>query len=354
MSRYLVTGCAGFVGSHLTEALLEQGQDVVGVDAFTDFYPRGVKEANLARARTSTRFSLIEGHLAELDTDDLLDGVRGVFHLAAQAGVRGSWGKSFSLYLTDNVLSTQRLFEAVARAGIRIVFASSSSVYGNADAYPTTEQTPPNPISPYGVTKLGCEHLMHTYRCELGLDAVALRYFTVYGPRQRPDMAFSRMLSALIRGDVFIVHGSGQQTRDFTFAADVVAATIAAMEAPRPASVYNVSGGGEASLRDVIEISEELAGRRLKVHNDAHAVGDVRRTVGDTTRIRRDLCWAPSTTLSEGLAAHIGWLQNSRPTSVGMEPPAVSAPATILAGRERRFTRASAREVPGTPPLRAL
>jgi nucleoside-diphosphate-sugar epimerase len=162
------------------------------------------------------------------------------------------------------------------------------------------------------------------------------------------------MLSALIRGDVFIVHGSGQQTRDFTFAADVVAATIAAMEAPRPASVYNVSGGGEASLRDVIEISEELAGRRLKVHNDAHAVGDVRRTVGDTTRIRRDLCWAPSTTLSEGLAAHIGWLQNSRPTSVGMEPPAVSAPATILAGRERRFTRASAREVPGTPPLRAL
>jgi UDP-glucuronate 4-epimerase len=333
LSRYLVTGCAGFVGSHLTEALLEQGQDVVGVDAFTDFYPRGVKEENLSRARVSTRFSLIEGHLAELDADYLLDGVRGVFHLAAQAGVRGSWGSSFSLYLTDNVLSTERLFEAVARAGIRIVFASSSSVYGNADAYPTTEETTPCPISPYGVTKLGCEHLMHAYRCELGLDAVALRYFTVYGPRQRPDMAFSRMLSALIRGDVFTVYGSGQQTRDFTFAADAVAATIAAMEAPRPASVYNVSGGGEASLRDVIEISEELAGRRLKVENDARAVGDVRRTAGDTTRIRRDLRWAPSTTLSEGLAAHIGWLQNSAPGWGRMEPAAVST-------RGRRFALA--------------
>jgi nucleoside-diphosphate-sugar epimerase len=295
----------------LTEALLEQGQGVVGVDGFTDFYARGVKEKNLARACASTRFSLIEGHLAELDVDYLLDGVSGVFHLAAQAGVRGSWGSSFSVYLTDNVLSTQRLFEAVARAGIRIVFASSSSVYGNAEAYPTTEEATPRPISPYGVTKLGCEHLLNAYRCELGLDAVALRYFTVYGPRQRPDMAFSRMLGALLRGDVFTVHGSGQQTRDFTFAADVVVATIAAMEAPRPASVYNVSGGGEASLRDVIEISEELAGRRLKVQNDARAVGDVRRTAGDTTRIRRDLGWAPTTTLSDGLAAQIGWLQNS-------------------------------------------
>lgn len=333
MSRYLVTGCAGFVGSHLTEALLEQGQDVVGVDAFTDFYPRDMKEANLSRARLSTRFSLIEGHLAELDSDYLVDGVDGVFHLAAQAGVRGSWGRSFSVYLTDNVFSTQRLFEAAARAGIRIVFASSSSVYGNADAYPTTEETTPCPVSPYGVTKLGCEHLMNAYRCELGLDAVALRYFTVYGPRQRPDMAFSRMLSALIRGDVFTVYGSGHQSRDFTFAADVVAATIAAMEAPRPASVYNVSGGGEASLGDVIEISEELAGRRLRVENDARAVGDVRRTAGDTTRIRRDLRWAPSTSLCEGLAAHIDWLLNSPAASGGMTPAAVST-------RRRRFTLA--------------
>jgi UDP-glucuronate 4-epimerase len=323
LSRYLITGCAGFLGSHLTEALLEQGNDVVGVDGFTDFYSRDAKYENLARARASNRFSLIEGHLTELDADRLLDGVSGVFHLAAQAGVRGSWGSSFSVYLTDNVLSTQRLFGAVARAAIRIVFASSSSVYGNAETYPTTEETPPRPISPYGVTKLGCEQLMHAFRSELGLDAVALRYFTVYGPRQRPDMAFTRMLSALLRGDVFTIYGSGQQSRDFTYAGDVVAATIAAMDAPRPGSVYNVSGGSEASLRDVIHISEELVGRRLAIENHARAVGDVQRTAGDTTRIHRDLGWAPSTTLSEGLAAQIGWLQD--PTNVAPSSGHLSA-----------------------------
>ena len=307
------------MGSHLTEALLEQGNEVVGVDGFTDFYSREAKYDNLARARTSDRFSLVEGHLTELDVDRLLEGVAGVFHLAAQAGVRGSWGNSFSVYLTDNVLSTQRLFEGVARAAIRIVFASSSSVYGNAETYPTTEATPPRPISPYGVTKLACEQLMHAFRSELGLDAVALRYFSVYGPRQRPDMAFTRMLSALLAGEVFTVHGSGRQTRDFTFAADAVAATMAAMDAPSPGNVYNVCGGSETSLRDVIHISEELVGRRLKVENDARAVGDVHRTAGDGTRIRRDLGWAPSTTLREGLAAHIGWLEDPRnfPSSFG-------------------------------------
>ena len=314
LRRYLVTGCAGFLGSHLTEALLEQGNDVLGVDGFTDFYSRDAKFENLSLARASDRFSFIEGHITELDADRLLDGVDGVFHLAAQAGVRGSWGSSFSVYLTDNVLSTQRLFEAAARASIRIVFASSSSVYGNAETYPTTEETPPRPISPYGVTKLGCEELMHAFRSEFGLDAVALRYFTVYGPRQRPDMAFTRMLSALLRGDVFTIYGSGQQSRDFTYAGDVVAATIAAMDAPRAGSVYNVSGGSEASLRDVIHISEELVGQRLAIENDARAVGDVQRTAGDTTRIHRDLGWEPSTTLSEGLAAQIGWLQD--PTNV--------------------------------------
>jgi UDP-glucuronate 4-epimerase len=311
LSRYVVTGCAGFLGSHLTEALLERGHDIVGVDAFTDFYSRDAKERNLARARESDRFSLLEGHLAELDAELLLRGVGGVFHLAAQAGVRGSWGSSFSGYLTDNVLSTQRLFEAVARAGVRIVFASSSSVYGNAEAYPTTEQTAPRPISPYGVTKLTCEQLMYGYRSELELDVVALRYFTVYGPRQRPEMAFSRLLGALLDGEAFTVYGTGDQTRDFTFAADAVAATIAAMEAADPASVYNVSGGGEASLRDVIDMSEELAGKRLRVENDARAIGDVRRTAGDNTRIRRDLGWSPATTLSEGLAAQLDWLQSS-------------------------------------------
>jgi UDP-glucuronate 4-epimerase len=347
LSRYLVTGCAGFLGSHLTEALLEQGNDVVGVDGFTDFYSRDAKYENLARAHASNRFSLIEGHITELDADRLLDGVSGVFHLAAQAGVRGSWGSSFSVYLTDNVLSTQRLFEAAACAAIRIVFASSSSVYGNAETYPTTEETPPHPISPYGVTKLGCEELMHAFRSELGLDAVALRYFTVYGPRQRPDMAITRMLSALLRGDVFTVYGSGQQTRDFTFAADVVDATIAAMDAPSSRNVYNVSGGSEASLRDVIHISEELVGRRLKIENDARAVGDVQRTAGDTTRIHRDLGWKPSTTLSEGLAAQIGWLQDRVNFPSSFEHPSARRKSSRQGdGRSRpslpAFSRASA------------
>ena len=342
VSRYLVTGCAGFLGSHLTEALLEQGNDVVGVDGFTNFYSRDAKYDNLAHARASNRFSLIEGHLTELDADRLLDGVGGVFHLAAQAGVRGSWGSSFSVYLTDNVLSTQRLFDAVARAGVRIVFASSSSVYGNAETYPTNEETPPRPISPYGVTKLGCEQLMYAFRSELGLDAVALRYFTVYGPRQRPDMAFTRMLTALLRGDVFTIHGSGQQTRDFTFAADAVAATIAAMEAATPGNVYNVCGGSETSLREVIHISEELVGRRLEVENDARAVGDVHRTAGDTTRIRRDLGWAPSTTLSEGLAAHLGWLQDPVNFPSRFEQPSAQRESSRQRdGRSRRALAAS-------------
>jgi UDP-glucuronate 4-epimerase len=326
----------------LTESLLEQGHDVVGVDGFTDFYSRDAKYDNLACSRASNRFSLIDGHLTELDADRLLDGVSGVFHLAAQAGVRGSWGSSFSVYLTDNVLSTQRLFEAAARAAIRIVFASSSSVYGNAETYPTTEETPPRPISPYGVTKLGCEQLMHAFRSELGLDAVALRYFTVYGPRQRPDMAFTRMLSALLRGDVFTVHGSGRQTRDFTFAADAVSATIAAMDAPSSGTVYNVCGGSETSLRDVIHISEELVGRRLEIENDARAVGDVQRTAGDTRRINRDLGWAPSTTLSDGLAAQIGWLQDPVNVSRCAEhPSAWRRSSRQRDGRSRRALAAS-------------
>ena len=328
----------------MTEALLEQGNDVVGVDGFTDFYSRDAKYENLARARASNRFSLIEGHLTELDADRLLDGVSGVFHLAAQAGVRGSWGSSFSVYLTDNVLSTQRLFEAVARAAIRIVFASSSSVYGDAESYPTSEDARPAPISPYGITKLGCEHLAYAYAKSFALDVIALRYFTVYGPRQRPDMAFTRMLSALLSGDVFTLHGSGQQTRDFTFAADAVAATIAAMDAPSPGNIYNVSGGSETSLRDVIHISEELVGRHLKVENDARAVGDVHRTAGDTTRIHRDLGWAPSTTLSEGLAAQIGWLQDPMnvPSSFG-HPSARRESSRRGDGRSRRSLAASSR-----------
>ena len=305
MSRYLVTGCAGFIGSHLVEALLARGHQVVGLDVFTTYYAPAVKERNVATARRHERFTLVEADVAEAPLAPLLEGVDGVFHLAAQPGVRGSWGDDFTVYVVRNVIATQRLFEAAARTGVRVVFASSSSVYGDAEGYPTREDATPRPISPYGVTKLSCEHLAHSYAHSFGLDAVSLRYFTVYGPRQRPDMAFARVVAALADSLPFRVYGSGEQSRDFTYVADAVSATLLAMERGRRGAVYNVGGGSEASLRDVIALCERLAGRRLDVRYEAAAAGDVRRTAADTTRIRSELAWRPRTSLEAGLAAQL-------------------------------------------------
>jgi len=307
VSRYLVTGCAGFIGSHLVEALLARGDEVLGLDAFSHYYARALKEANLAGARLETRFALVEADLAEEPLERHLEGVAGVFHLAAQAGVRASWGAPFARYVRDNLVATQRLLEAASAAGVRVVFASSSSVYGNAEAYPTPEDTPPHPISPYGVTKLGCEHLAAAYAAEAGADVIALRYFTVYGPRQRPDMAFTRIVRALVDGTGFRVLGTGEQSRDVTYVADAVSATIAALERARAGAVYNVGGGTEASLRDVIGILERLSGSRLQATHEPAAAGDVRRTAADTSRIRAELGWAPETPLEEGLEAQLAW-----------------------------------------------
>jgi UDP-glucuronate 4-epimerase len=304
MRRYLVTGCAGFLGSHLVEALLARGDEVVGVDSYSDYYPRGVKEANLGEAR-NRGLSFVELDLAEGAVRPLVEDVDGVFHLAAQPGVRGSWGDSFGVYVRDNILATGRLFEAVAPAGVRVVMASTSSVYGNAEAYPTREDAVPRPISPYGVTKLACEQLAGTYAECFGLEVVALRYFTVYGPRQRPDMAFARIVSALLEGKAFHVFGTGEQSRDFTFVADAVSATLAAMELAPAGRSYNVGGGSETSLRDVIALGERLSGRRLDVRHEPSAAGDVRRTSADTTLIRSELAWRPETSLEEGLAAQL-------------------------------------------------
>jgi UDP-glucuronate 4-epimerase len=304
MSRYLVTGCAGFLGSHLVEALLERGDEVVGVDAFTDYYSRGTKEENLRQAQ-DRGLSLVELDLAEAALQPLIQDVSGVFHLAAQPGVRGSWGDSFAVYVRDNILATARLLEAAARAGVRVVLASTSSVYGNAEAYPTPEDAVPRPVSPYGVTKLACEQLARTYTDCFGLEAVALRYFTVYGPRQRPDMAFARIVSALLEQKPFHVFGTGGQSRDFTFVADAVSATLAAMELAPAGRVYNVGGGSETSLRDVIALAERLADLRLDARYEEAAVGDVRRTSADTTLIRADLGWSPQTSLEQGLALQI-------------------------------------------------
>ena len=305
MPRYLVTGCAGFVGSHLSEALLERKHEVVGIDAFTDYYARRLKEANLERARARPGFTLVERNLADGELAPLFEGVDGVFHLAAQPGVRGSWGATFAIYVRENILATQRLFEAAARARVRVVMASSSSVYGNAEESPTREDPPPRPVSPYGVSKLACESLAQTYSECFGLEVVALRYFTVYGPRQRPDMAFSRIISALLGGESFRVFGTGEQSRDFTYVGDAVAATVAAMNGRRGSAVYNVGGGSETSLGEVVALCERLAGRRLELRHEPAAAGDVRRTAADTARIRAELGWTPQTALEEGLTAQL-------------------------------------------------
>ena len=309
MARFLLTGAAGFVGSHLAAALLERGDEVRAVDSFTDYYAREVKERNLDDVRDAPGFSFTEADLATADLVPLVDGADAIFHLAAQPGVRGSWGQTFEVYVRDNILATQRLFEVAAPRGVRIVFASSSSIYGDAETHPTSEDVRPRPISPYGVTKLGCEHLALAYARGFDLDVIGLRYFTVYGPRQRPDMAFTRIATALYAGRPFHVFGTGEQSRDFTYVADAVAATIGAMERGVTGAMYNIGGGTEASLRDVIGLCERLSGRKLDVVHEQAMAGDVRRTSADTSRIRADVGWVPETTLEDGLRAHLQWAE---------------------------------------------
>jgi UDP-glucuronate 4-epimerase len=292
--RYVVTGAAGFIGSQLARALLEESHDVVGVDCFTDYYDPAEKEEN-ARGLDMRRIDLAEESLD-------LAGVDGVFHLAAQAGVR-SFGDVFPVYVRRNLIATQRVLEACVDANVRLVLASSSSVYGEAEAYPTPEDTQPRPISPYGITKLGCEQLAYAYRA----DAVILRYFTVYGPRQRPDMFFRRVCEALLGGATFEIYGTGEQSRSFTYVEDAVAATIAAMGGAPAGATYNVGGGDEASMLEAIALLEQTSGRELDVRHVGVAQGDVSRTKADITRIREALGWAPQTPLGEGLEAMWSW-----------------------------------------------
>jgi UDP-glucuronate 4-epimerase len=296
--RYVVTGAAGFIGSHLAEALRETGHEVVAIDCFTDYYDPALKEEN-ARGLDVLRLDLAE---------DPLDfrGVDGVFHLAGQPGVRASF-QDFAAYLSRNVLATQRIFEAAAAAGTRVVFASSSSVYGDAERFPTPEHVVPAPISPYGITKLACENLERAYVKSVGLDAVTLRYFTVYGPRQRPDMAFTRIVTALAEGRPFELYGDGSVSRGFTYVDDAVHATVASMERAPAGAVYNVGGGTEATVAEVIAQCERIAGRALDVRMLPPAAGDPRRTAADTSRIRTELGWEPSVGLEQGLQAQWEW-----------------------------------------------
>jgi UDP-glucuronate 4-epimerase len=302
--RYVVTGAAGFIGSHLAESLRAEGHDVAGLDCFTDYYDPALKEEN-AHGRDVQRIDLAE---ADLD----FEGFDAVFHLAGQPGAR-SFGDVFPLYLRRNVLATQRVFEAAVAADVKVVWASSSSVYGDAEQYPTPEEVAPRPNNPYGITKLACEQLHDTYARVFGLRAVALRYFTVYGPRQRPDMAFARVVAALAADEPFELYGDGAQSRSFTYVADVVAATTLALEASP--GIYNVGGGEEATMKDALSLLETVAGRALQVTYGPSQTGDMQRTKADTGRIEREVGWRAATPLRDGLSRHWQWAERDRLTS---------------------------------------
>jgi UDP-glucose 4-epimerase len=307
--KALITGVAGFIGSHLAAKLLADGATVTGIDCFTDYYPRPIKEANLAVNASSPGFRFVEARLQDADLGALLDGATHVFHLAAQAGVRKSWGRDFQIYTSHNVDATQRLLEAcVGRPLEKLVYASSSSVYGDDAEIPMRESQLPRPLSPYGVTKLAAEHLCHLYAANHGVPATSVRYFTVYGPRQRPDMAFNKFLRAAIGGEPIAVYGDGLQTRDFTFVADAVAATVAAGVRGVPGRAYNIGGGSRVSLNDVLALIERIVGRPLKIDRGPAQKGDMRDTYADTSLARADLGFAPTVSLSEGLTAEYHWL----------------------------------------------
>jgi nucleoside-diphosphate-sugar epimerase len=308
--RALVTGVAGFIGSTLAERLIDQGADVVGIDCFTDYYPRAIKERNLAGLRTKPAFRFVEARIQDADLAALLGDRSHVFHLAAQAGVRKSWGKDFAVYTVNNIEATQVLLEAACapRSLEKFVYASSSSVYGDNVAIPMREDALPQPVSPYGVSKLAAEQLCYLYFANHHVPTVSLRYFTVYGPRQRPDMGFHRFLRATLRGEPITLYGDGEQTRDFTFVHDAVSATIAAATRGVPGRVYNIGGGSRVTVNQVLEMIGRVSGRAPRITVDSAQKGDMRHTYADTSLARADLGFAPSVTLEQGLAAEYKWL----------------------------------------------
>lgn len=309
--NYLVTGAAGFIGSTLVDALLTEGHQVTGIDCFIPYYPEELKRSNIAEALLNPNFTFIEDNLLQVDINLLLDGVDCVFHQAGQAGVRASWGTYFSTYTDNNILATQRILEGVRQRKEKIekvVYASSSSVYGNAEAFPTSEAVLPAPVSPYGVTKLAGEHLMRLYASEYGVPAVSLRYFTVYGPAQRPEMAFMRFINAALRGEEIVIYGDGEQSRDFTYVDDIVAANLQASRKGTDGKVYNVGGGRVATVNQVLSIIESELGP-LNVRYSERQKGDASHTSSDTSEARKDFGFAPAVTLEEGIRRQIEWVK---------------------------------------------
>ena len=309
--KCIVTGTAGFIGSHLAGRLTTEGFTVTGIDSFTDYYPKWIKERNLAGLLRDKNFRFVEGDLCDLGLPMLLDGADAVFHLAAQAGVRASWGDNFSVYIENNIRATQRLLEATKNAGIKkFVFASSSSVYGLTPVLPMVETAPLRPWSPYGVTKLAAENLCFLYFKNHGIPAVSLRFFTVYGPRQRPDMAFHKFFKAIAEGKEIPVYGTGGQTRDFTYVDDIVEASVAALERGVPGEVYNVGGGNRRPLEEVIPLLEEVCGKKAVVLRLESQKGDVPDTLADIRKATKDLAYSPKTGLEDGLLEEWRWVRD--------------------------------------------
>lgn len=310
--KCLVTGAAGFIGSSLADLLLSQGHEVVGIDCFADYYPREIKESNLSNARSEARFSFVEDDLLTADLEPLLAGVDWVFHQAAQAGVRASWGESFDVYVRNNISVTQRLLERARESRIeKLVYASSSSVYGDSPDLPLRESARPQPVSPYGVTKLAAEHLCYLYHVNYGVPTVSLRYFTVYGPRQRPDMAFNKFIRSALTGGEIIVHGDGEQTRDFTYISDICNANLLAAQSDAVGRVFNVGGGSRVTVNHVLDVLSGLAGERVRVRHIEDQKGDVRHTLSDAAPASEALGYRTSVSVEEGLAREFEWLKAS-------------------------------------------
>ena len=307
----LVTGAAGFIGSQLSRRLLREGAHVIGVDSFADFYPRWIKEHNLSPFAGDRNFEFFPQDLLEVDLEKILARVDLVYHLAAQAGVRSSWGENFSVYIQNNIQSTQRLLEAAKGKSLhKLVYASSSSVYGMTPTLPMSETSLLYPLSPYGVTKLAAEQLCFLYFQNYGVPTVALRFFTVYGPGQRPDMAFHRVFRAIDEGRPIVLFGDGEQTRDFTYVDDIVEASLSASRRGRPGEVYNIGGGHRERLSDLFPVLEETCGKKVEVVREERQKGDVAHTFADIQKARLDLGYAPRTALKDGLREEWKWIRS--------------------------------------------
>ena len=312
-TRVVVTGAAGFIGSHLCERLLGDGHEVIGIDSFSDYYERDRKEQNLETLRRDGRFTLEELDLVAADLSKPLRGAKVVFHLAGQPGVRPSWGGHFDRYVQDNIVATQRLLEALREVAVeRLVFASSSSVYGDAEMFPTKETALPRPVSPYGMTKLAAEHLTFVYLRNFGIPATSLRYFTVYGPRQRPDMAFVRFMDALVAGHEIEIYGDGEQTREFTFVSDAVDGTVKAASADVVGQIVNLGGGSRVTVNRVLATLEDISRLQARRKFLPAAPGDPRHTGASINVARERLGWEPRVALREGLTKQWQWFQETR------------------------------------------